>query len=218
MLKNKAQIARESIKTTPEFPGPWTPAESEFGSALVMCARAHDLLRPLTENPGSAPQSVAVPGGFFAPPPHPIQLPLSQKGIFPPFFCVFCLFGFANQDVCEGLFVFCLSRLGSEPPFFFFFFFFFTSQHPPHLPRLGPPPPHTHTHIRNSGADIGHMFYVMHLQMAYSIRGGSRIFIWGGGGRKRLCARTHITSAEPNSLSAGVHGPAEGPWKLSGLF
>ena len=29
----------------------------------------------------------------------------------------------------------------------------------------------------------------------------------GGEGGKRLCARTHITSAEPNSLSAGVQGP-----------
>ena len=47
MLKNKAQIARESIKTTLELPGPWTPAESEFGSALVMCVLAHNLLRPL---------------------------------------------------------------------------------------------------------------------------------------------------------------------------
>ena len=50
MLKNKAQIARESIKTTLELPGPlsgpWTPAKSEFGSALVMCERAHNLLRP----------------------------------------------------------------------------------------------------------------------------------------------------------------------------
>ena len=50
MLKNKAQIARESIKTTLELPGPlsgpWTPAESEFGSALVMCVLAHNLLRP----------------------------------------------------------------------------------------------------------------------------------------------------------------------------
>ena len=50
MLKNKAQIARESIKTTLELPGPlsgpWTPAESEFGSALVMCVRANNLLRP----------------------------------------------------------------------------------------------------------------------------------------------------------------------------
>ena len=49
MLKNKAQIARESIKTTLELPGPlsgsWTPAESEFGFALVMCVRAHNLLR-----------------------------------------------------------------------------------------------------------------------------------------------------------------------------
>ena len=35
--------------------------------------------------------------------------------------------------------------------------------------------------------------------------------IWGGGGRKRLCASTHITSAEPNSLSAGVQGPLKGP-------
>ena len=32
------------------------------------------------------------------------------------------------------------------------------------------------------------------------------------GGRKRLlCARTHITSAKPNSLSAGVQGPLKGP-------
>ena len=50
MLKSKAQIARESIKTTQELPGPlsrpWTPAESEFGSALVICVRAHNLLRP----------------------------------------------------------------------------------------------------------------------------------------------------------------------------
>ena len=50
MLKNNAQIARESIKTTLELPGPlsapWTPAESEFGSALVMCVREHNLLRP----------------------------------------------------------------------------------------------------------------------------------------------------------------------------
>ena len=50
MLKNKAQIARESIKTTTELPGPlsgpWTPAESEFGSALVMYVMAHSLSRP----------------------------------------------------------------------------------------------------------------------------------------------------------------------------
>ena len=40
-------------------------------------------------------------------------------------------------------------------------------------------------------------------------RGGSRIHFGGGGGRKKLCASTHITSAEPNSLSAGFHaGPA----------
>ena len=32
----------------------------------------------------------------------------------------------------------------------------------------------------------------------------------GGGARKRLCASTHITSAEPNSLSEGVQGPALG--------
>ena len=63
MLKNKAQIARESIKTTRELPGPlsgpWTPAEREFGPELVMFVRAHNLLRPpppLNENPGSAPE------------------------------------------------------------------------------------------------------------------------------------------------------------------
>ena len=62
MLKNKAQIARESIKTTTELPGtlsgPWTPVESEFGSALVICVRAHNHLRPpppLNENSRSAP-------------------------------------------------------------------------------------------------------------------------------------------------------------------
>ena len=49
MLKNMAQRARETIKTT--------PAESEFDFALVMCVRAHNLLRtpPPQENPGSAP-------------------------------------------------------------------------------------------------------------------------------------------------------------------
>ena len=31
------------------------------------------------------------------------------------------------------------------------------------------------------------------------------------GGRKRLCDHTHITSAEPKSLSAGVQGPLKGP-------
>ena len=39
-------------------------------------------------------------------------------------------------------------------------------------------------------------------------------FSWGGGGGGRLCARTHITSVEPNSLSAGAHimqGPFECP-------
>ena len=53
MLKNKAQVARESIKTTLEFPGPlmgpWTLAEGEFGSALVICVLgllAHKLFRP----------------------------------------------------------------------------------------------------------------------------------------------------------------------------
>ena len=45
MLRNKAQIARETIKTTLELPGPlsgpWTPAESEFGYAcwhITICA------------------------------------------------------------------------------------------------------------------------------------------------------------------------------------
>ena len=50
MIKNKAQIARETIKTTLELPGPlsgsWTPAEREFTSALVMCVLAYNILRP----------------------------------------------------------------------------------------------------------------------------------------------------------------------------
>ena len=36
-------------------------------------------------------------------------------------------------------------------------------------------------------------------------RGRIKDFL-GGGGRRRLCARTNITSAKPNSLSAGVQG------------
>ena len=49
MLKNKAEVAREGIKTTLELPGPlsgrWTPAESEFSSSLVMCVLTHNILR-----------------------------------------------------------------------------------------------------------------------------------------------------------------------------
>ena len=32
-----------------------------------------------------------------------------------------------------------------------------------------------------------------------------------GEGRKMFCASTHITNAEPNSLSVGVQGPLKGP-------
>ena len=73
MLKNKAQIARESIKTILylELPcralnrGPGPLPKVSFGSALVMCVRAHNLLRappppPLNENPGSAPDWQAI--------------------------------------------------------------------------------------------------------------------------------------------------------------
>ena len=43
-----------------------------------------------------------------------------------------------------------------------------------------------------------------------------KLAITGGGGGvgegcKGLCALTHITSTEPNSLSAGVQGPLKGP-------
>ena len=68
MLKNKAQIAQESIKTALDLPGPfsgpWTPAESEFSSALVMCVRPNNFARPPKKkkkkknpNPGSAPDT-----------------------------------------------------------------------------------------------------------------------------------------------------------------
>ena len=66
MLKNEAQIAGESIKTTLELPGPlsgpWTPAESELSFALVMCMLAHNLLAPppLSENPGSPPPRAVI--------------------------------------------------------------------------------------------------------------------------------------------------------------
>ena len=53
MLKERYgsdSTAQESIKTTLELPGllsgPWTAAESEFGSALVMCIGAHNLWPP----------------------------------------------------------------------------------------------------------------------------------------------------------------------------
>ena len=39
-----------------------------------------------------------------------------------------------------------------------------------------------------------------------STRGGSRIFIWGGGG-KRLCARMHITRAKQEDPYGRVQGP-----------
>ena len=51
MLKNKAQIARESIKTTLDLPGPlsgpWTPDEKKIAPPP-----------PLNENPGSAPDEL----------------------------------------------------------------------------------------------------------------------------------------------------------------
>ena len=66
MLKNKAQIARESIKTNLELPGPlsgpWTPAECEFSFALVMCVRAHNMLRPPKS---AAPRKNAVSDIFL---------------------------------------------------------------------------------------------------------------------------------------------------------
>ena len=42
MLKNKAQIAQTTLELPGPLGGPWTPAsaKSEFGSALVMHARA----------------------------------------------------------------------------------------------------------------------------------------------------------------------------------
>ena len=52
----------KNINITLELPGPlsgpWTPAESEFSSAFVL--QAHNLLRPLNENPGSAPVRTRV--------------------------------------------------------------------------------------------------------------------------------------------------------------
>ena len=66
ILKDKAQIARESIKITRELPGPlsgpWTPAESEFGSALVMCMLAIELL---------VYNSMMLAHHFLRPPPPP---------------------------------------------------------------------------------------------------------------------------------------------------
>ena len=41
-------------------------------------------------------------------------------------------------------------------------------------------------------------------------------FSWGGGGRKRCYARTHITRNQ-KSLSAGVLGPLKGPGSFRGF-
>ena len=43
------------------------------------------------------------------------------------------------------------------------------------------------------------------VEPGFSFRGG------GGGAQEIICARTHITSAEAISLSAGVQGPLKGP-------
>ena len=44
------------------------------------------------------------------------------------------------------------------------------------------------------------------------MQGWIQDFHWGGGGGgKRWCACMHITSVEPNSLSARVQGPQKGP-------
>ena len=49
-LKIRLRLPKRPLKQNLELPGPlsgpWTPAESEFGSALVMCVRAHHFLRP----------------------------------------------------------------------------------------------------------------------------------------------------------------------------
>ena len=47
-------------------------------------------------------------------------------------------------------------------------------------------------------------------------RGGSRISIWGGGGRKRLCASTHIMN-RTHFRQGSMQGPLKGPAAL-GLF
>ena len=53
----------------------------------------------------------------------------------------------------------------------------------------------------------------VHISLCSFTQGQIQDFHWGGGGggRKRLCASMHITSAEPNSLSAGVP-LIKGPW------
>ena len=56
------------IRRVPPPPpgGPWTPAESEFGSALLMCVRARNLLHPPppNEHPGSAPVRMTLVTSF----------------------------------------------------------------------------------------------------------------------------------------------------------
>ena len=65
MLKNGAQVALESIKTPRAsralkraLAGSLPKGTSDF--ALVMCVRLHNLLRPLNENPRSAPAYIYI--------------------------------------------------------------------------------------------------------------------------------------------------------------
>ena len=104
MLKNKAQIARESIKRTLElsgpFSGPWTPAKSEFGSAFVMCVLAHNLLRPpINENPGSAPAELYGSGCACV-----FEFGLSAI-LFGIFFIISIIHVYKSQSLCMEHFV-----------------------------------------------------------------------------------------------------------------
>ena len=43
-LKIRLRMHERALNSKHPLSGPWTPTQSEFGSALVMCVMAHDLV------------------------------------------------------------------------------------------------------------------------------------------------------------------------------
>ena len=48
-------------------------------------------------------------------------------------------------------------------------------------------------------------------------RGGSRIFMGGGGGAKDYMRERTLRARNPQSLSAGIQGPLKGPGSFRGI-
>ena len=59
------------------------------------------------------------------------------------------------------------------------------------------------------GEETFNLLITRQVLVCYMFQG--RIQDFHGGGGKKLYVRTHITSVEPDSLSAGAHGSLKGP-------